>query len=485
MTITFLPGGWPTTFTREQQLSEEVRQLRARLVEYEEQAIGYGVVVKVADGRATISLGGGQVIERSVGVWAKDARPGMGAKITTNGAKLISFCEAMPGQGIVVDVERVHKDAVEYTAMGQQRTAALGKDPVKPGDRVILNAGCDVVMRNLGPGGTATVHTKETGVSWDDIGGLVEAKRQLREAIEEPVKRKKLYARFGKKPCRGIALFGPSGTGKTMLAKAAATAIAELHGASARTSGFIYCKGPDLLDHMLGGSEGRVRALFSSARAHWEKEGYPALIFLDEADGLLMRRGGRHWEGAERTIVPQFLAEMDGLDSTGSLVIIATNRPGEIDPAFLRDGRIDKKIHVARPSQDECVEIFQKHLRGRPTESRNEKALAKAGVEYLFSEGNALYLVRGKDPKDDARLTLGKLASGALVAGIVERATQFAIRRSVEAGDEDNGTIVRHDLRAAVEEVLAEQRHLGHDEDLAALVEPIGKEKIRTIERAK
>ena len=480
-------GPWPGGYTVEQQLREEVRQCRARLAEYEEQSLGYGVVVKFDGKRVVIALGGGQVVERSVGEWAKDAKPGMGAKVTANGAKLIGFVPMLPGSGVIVDVERVHGDVVEYSAMGSQMTAARGSEECKAGDRVMLNAGRDVVVRNLGSGGTATVLVKETGVSWDDIGGLADAKRQLREAIEEPVARKKLYARFGKKPCRGIALFGPSGTGKTMLAKAAATALAKVHGTSARATGFIYCKGPDLLNHMLGGSEGRVRALFSSARSHWEKEGYPALIFLDEADGLLMRRGGQRWEGAERTIVPQFLAEMDGLDETGSLVIIATNRPEEIDPAFLRDGRIDKKIHVARPTQAECHDIFLKHLKGRPCFEHHGK-VAAAGVEHLFAESAALYVVRTKDGKGDARFTLGKLASGALVAGIVERATQHAIRRTIELGDDDandGGAITKADLATAVDEVVAEQRHLGHDEDLAAFVESIGRERVTKVDRAK
>jgi proteasome-associated ATPase len=475
--------GWGPAMTREQQLEEETKRLRARIAEFSEQAVGFGVVVQVHDGRMTLNLGGGQVVERALPPWAKDAKVGMTVQVTAQGCTPIRFTEGPPGQGTIVTVERVHGDLIEYQSMGAARISARGPGECKPGDRVILNAGMDVVVRNLGPGGTAKVHTAETGVRWDDIGGCAEAKRLMREAIEEPVEQKEIYARFGKRPCRGIALWGPSGTGKTMLAKAAATALAETHGASARESGFIYCKGPDLLSFMQGESESRVRQLFASARAHRAKEGYPAIIFLDEADGILMRRGSRFGlEGGERTIVPQFLAEMDGFDESGSMVILATNRLQALDPAFLRDGRIDRKIEVRRPNDAECEDIFAKHLRGRPTEGK-PKALAAAGVKHLFAEGHALYVVRTKDGKGDTRLTLGKLASGALVAGVVERATQIAIRRAVAEGDAKGG-LREDDFREAVAEVLVEQRALAHAEDVEAMIDSIGRENVKSVDRA-
>src|SRR5205814_2011851 len=119
-----------------------------------------------------------------------------------------------------------------------------------------------VVARNLGSTAIDSGPAIETGVSWDDIGGLSEAKRQLIEAIEAPFLNKELYARYGRKQPRGVLLCGPSGTGKTMLAKAAATAIAKLHGKHTAGTGFVYVKGPEILHGLVGSSEANVRALF-------------------------------------------------------------------------------------------------------------------------------------------------------------------------------------------------------------------------------
>jgi proteasome-associated ATPase len=438
-------------------LEAENRQLRARLEELEEQPIVYGVIVEMRGDRATVVLGAGQTIERRLGPWAKQASAGMGVKLTVNGLKVLAVVNPPPGAGVVVTVDRVHAEHVEFSAQAVHRVAARGNTEVKPGDRVVLSERMEVVLRNLGPGGTAKVFEGDTGVSWDDIGGLEDAKRQLREAIEEPVKERALYARFGKRPCRGIALFGPPGCGKTMLAKAAATALAKIHGATAKATGFIYVKGPELLNKFVGESESNVRSLFASARDHARMCGYPAIVFLDEADGVLGRRGMTKWEGMERTIVPQFLAEMDGLDPSGALVLLATNRPDTLDEAFLRDGRIDRKIEVRRPTEEECVAIFGRHLQARPVEGKLG-TLATRAAKDLFDARHVIGMGAG-DKGERRRVTLGDRASGALVAGIVERATQRAIRRAIEAKDGE-GAVTAEDLAAGVRESLAEEQAL-------------------------
>src|SRR5271155_5446953 len=305
----------------------------------------------------------------------------------------------------------------------------LSKSEPKAGDRVILDYHGLIVQRNLGSHDTSHALIEDTRVTWDDIGGQEEAKRALQEAIVEPVTKKKIYERFGMRSSKGVLLHGASGTGKTMLAKAAATALAELYGKESRGSGFIYVKGPELLNKWLGETEANIRRIFASAREHKEKHGYPAIVFIDEADALLGRRGsmGPGYEGMERTLVPQFLAEMDGMTSSGAFVLLATNRPDILDPAVVRDGRIDRKVHVSRPTEKDEASIFDRLLRDR----HPQVGMTGADCAHvLFASTRVLWHVKLKDqsPKNqdiapDGKprwyqkdFTLGHLASGAMVA---------------------------------------------------------------------
>jgi ATP-dependent 26S proteasome regulatory subunit len=477
--IAFHLPAYGVGISREAHLEAMLKQMEARMQELQEQPLAIGIIVRIANGRATL-LFGGQTLERKLPPWAKDAKPGMAVKIVAQGGHLLEFFSPPIGAGVVVTLGKIHNDVAEYTMQGIDKTAVLGAIDAKEGDRVVLDPSQTICIRNLGGGGTAKTFTGDTGVRWDDIGGLEDAKRAMRESIEEPVKHKKLYERFGRRRVKGIGLYGPPGCGKTMLAKAAATALAELHGSSAKATGFIYAKGPDLLHMLVGQSEANIRALFASAKAHHEEHGYPAIIFLDEADGLLGRRGQTRWEGMERTIVPQFLAEMDGLEDSMGLVMIATNRPDTLDPAFMRDGRIDKKITVGRPTREDSESILAKALKGRPLAGKAEE-LCKKAIDYLWSEGHVLFQIKCKDG-NGVRFTLSRLVSGALLAGIAERATQHAIRRALDSsGDESIGA---EDLKAGVDETKREQLSINHDAELAEVVEPI-KDKVIAIEKGK
>lgn len=195
-----------------------------------------------------------------------------------------------------------------------------------------------VVVRDLGKDTQRFSLNQPSTVTWDDIGGLVDAKQQMLEAVELPWKHPDLYAHYGKKPLRGVLLYGPPGCGKTMLGAAAASSLARTHGKDQIESGYLYVKGPEILDPFVGVTEATIRELFERGRAHEKAHGYPATLFIDEADAILGKRGGNGPNSSiiDHTVVAQFLSEMDGLDKNGTIVILATNRADILDPAVTR-----------------------------------------------------------------------------------------------------------------------------------------------------
>jgi AAA+ superfamily predicted ATPase len=350
----------------------------------------------------------------------------------------------------------------------------------KPGDEVVLDGSLAVVAHNLGGHQQVSelAFTEDTGVTWDDIAGQEDSKRTLREAIEGPVLHAEVYKAFGKAPCKGILLYGPPGNGKTLFAKAIATEIGSRKGG--QRSGFIYVKGPEVLQGIVGQSEGKVRKLFAAARDHHEAHGYPAVVCIDEADAILGKRTDSKIS-MEKTIVPQFLAEMDGIDPSGALVVLLTNRPDTLDPAVTREGRIDLKIGITRPTKEDSQAILSYHLGKRllaPGADRD--LLAKETAASLFSPRHVMYMVRVIRGMD-ARIGLDRFVSGAMCAGIVDRATVRAIRRHL-GGDEPKG-ITAEDLDEAVKETPGQIKALAHGDELGAVLDEFGgKENIRKVE---
>ena len=486
--IRYAPPPTRRPLTKEQQLEYELATERAKVAHAEQRLREmlktprlYLVVAEVGDKEVTV-LNGEQMIDLvkptgepklGVGDIVKAAQ-GPGGEVA-----IVGVVKSPLAAGPIVTVAQVideHACEVRLGPNAQSVPYPAGMR-IKAGDRVVLNSTGKVVIKNLGAADTSRLVPHETGVSWDDIGGQDEAKRALREAIEEPYTRREVYERMGQRPPRGVLLYGPPGCGKTMMGKAAATAIAKLHGASARASGFIYAKGPDMLDKFVGETESNIRRLFAQAREHHAEHGYPAVIFLDECDALLGKRGSRApgFEGIERTVIPQFLSEMDGMFDSGAFVLLATNRPDVLDPAVVRDGRIDRKVHVRRPNKAEAEDIFARALGKRPAEPN----LAEYAADALFDGKRALAMVRCKDG-NDKRFTLGELASGAIVAGIVDRATQRAIRRALAS--EGKPEIARADVDEAVSEIEREQRAIDHQEAIADFVRPMGANVVKVEE---
>ncbi len=189
-------------------------------------------------------------------------------------------------------------------------------------------------------------------VSYDDIGGLGDAVKKIREMVELPLRHPELFKRLGVEAPKGVLLHGPPGTGKTMLAKAVA---------GETSSNFISIGGPEIVSKFYGESEGKLREIFKDA-----EENAPSIIFIDEIDSIAPKRDEVNGE-EERRIVAQLLSLMDGLNSRGKVVVIgATNRPNSIDEALRRPGRFDREIEIGIPDRDGRREILEIHTRGMP-----------------------------------------------------------------------------------------------------------------------
>ena len=251
---------------------------------------------------------------------------------------------------------------------------------------------------------------------------------------------------------------------------------------------FIYVKGPELLEMWLGKSEEAIRSLFARAKEHKKKYEFPAIIFIDEAEALLRKRGSGISSDIESTTVPTFLAEMGGMEESGALVLLATNRADILDPAVVRDGRVDVKVYVSRPTLESAGEIFNIHLKKVPLAGNLKKEdLAFSAAKRLFSDDYRYYAIHDrKDLKTPKYFLLRHIVNGALIAGIVDKATTLAIRRDSENPDKDPGGIMEKDLLEAIDLVFRQNTGLDHEEPLSEFIEnegidPAGMEKCVTL----
>jgi len=226
--------------------------------------------------------------------------------------------------------------------------------------------------KEITPTAMREVYIEVPTVHWNDIGGLEDVKQELREAVEWPLKNPEVFTRMGIRPPKGILLFGPPGCGKTLLARAVATES---------EANFITIKGPEVFSKWVGESEKAIREVFRKARM-----AAPAVIFFDEFDSLVPRRGmGYADSGVTERVISQLLTEMDGIMTLEDVVIIAaTNRPDIVDPAVLRPGRFDRLIYVPEPDERARLEIFKLYTKGMPLANDVDVAHL-AGVTKYYS----------------------------------------------------------------------------------------------------
>lgn len=397
-----------------------------------------------------------------------EVKPGMTVLLNENTQAVLSL--GFEGYGDVVtirevlDTEHVVVDMPNQMKAVARISGALDAGTLTTGDSVTYDTRLQMVT-SLVPSTDAQelVLEEVPDITYSNIGGLSSQIALMRDAVELPFLHPEVYREHELTPPKGILLYGPPGNGKTLIAKAVANSLAaraaELSGKSKKTGYFLNIKGPELLDKYVGETERQIRDIFSAAREK-AQAGNPVVVFFDEMESLFRTRGTGRSSDVETTIVPQLLAEIDGVESLDNVIVIgATNREDMIDPAVLRPGRLDVKIRINRPDRVGATEIFALYLtEGLPI---NDEEVTRAGskqaaietmietvVDALFSADPKNRYIRVNLENGVSRwLTRGDFLSGAVVRNIVDHAKKQAIKSFLAGGAK--GITTQHLLEAA------------------------------------
>jgi proteasome-associated ATPase len=348
--------------------------------------------------------------------------------------------------------------------------ASLDGERLRVGDHLLFDVRSGYLLEKLPKSEVEELVLEEVpDVSYEQIGGLGDQLEQIRDAVELPFLHQELFAQYRLSPPKGVLLYGPPGCGKTLIAKAVANSIAKRMGSATGRdvkSYFLHVKGPELLNKYVGESERQIREVFKKAKEK-AQEGMPVIVFFDEMDSLFRTRGTGISSDVESTIVPQFLAEIDGVERLRNVIVIgASNRQDLIDPAVLRPGRLDVKIRVDRPDHRAAKDIFAKYLRSdlpydNPTSEPIDAligGLIDRVVEQMYSpsdENQFLEVTYANAEKET--LYFKDFVSGALIEGVVARAKKYAIKRAIRTGE---GGIRAEDLVAAARDEFREHEDL-------------------------
>jgi len=339
------------------------------------------------------------------------------------------------------------------------RSALLAKEKLKPGMEIRLDANQRVALEVIGVGKRIERALENvTAIPWSAVGGQADAVQAIRDTIEMPFLHRELFKRFEHNVPKGFLLHGPPGCGKTLLGKATAYNLRQQILANTGVDHpefFLHVKGPEILNMWVGESERQVRDLFSQCRER-AADGSLAFLFIDEAESILGTRRAGRYSSILSTLVPMFCTEMDGLEPLQNVVVIlASNRADLIDPAILRPGRIDRKIKVNRPNLEGAQKIYEIYLKETLPLAEPREVLAKAIGEahYAHTAENQFLEIGFRSGKRDF-LYRGDLASGAIIAAIVERAKSLAIKRSIDTKQDTH--LSREDLLVALQREYAE-----------------------------
>jgi len=382
-----------------------------------------------------------------------------GSEVVLNDSLNVVMARSAESTGDVVSLKEVLEDGVRAIVTGRgdddrvcELSDALRGVHLRAGDLLRLDSRSGLLLERLAQPEVEHLLLEEVpDISYDDIGGLDRQIEAIADAVELPFLHGDLFAEHQLPAPKGILLYGPPGCGKTLIAKAVANSLAKKvaarTGADKGRSYFINIKGPELLNKYVGETERQIRLVFQRAREKSE-EGWPVIVFFDEMDSMFRTRGTGISSDMESTIVPQLLAEIDGVEGLRNVIVIgATNREDLIDPAILRPGRLDVKIRIDRPDAESARQIFARYLTSEVPVAKTEVdkhgdlkqaiiAMIDTTVEEMYATSDANRFLEVTYQNGDREvLYFRDFASGAMIENIVRRAKKLAIKRLLAGGE--------------------------------------------------
>lgn len=432
---------------------EQLIQIRSEVERLSIPPSGYATVIQARDlANVDISFQGRQFrVIAMPGIDPADLQPGR--QVRLNESQVIIAVAEWENTGEVVTVRELLDDGLRLLVVmhtDEERVVRLAQPMqgtrLRIGDSVLLDGRSGFVYDRIAKPDVEDLILEEVpDIDYEDIGGLAPQIEAIRDAVEMPFLHPELFVEHDLAAPKGILLYGPPGCGKTLIAKAVAKSlaaqVAERTGNTTGKSYFLNIKGPELLNKFVGETERHIRTIFHRAREK-ASDGMPVIVFFDEMDSLFRTRGTGVSSDVETTIVPQLLAEIDGVERLSNVIVIgASNREDMIDPAILRPGRLDVKIKIERPDALAARDIMGKYLRAdiplhddelaRHSGDREAtaRALIDTAIEYMYAlvDRNKFLEVTYANG-DKETLYFKDFNSGAMIENIVRRAKKAAIK---------------------------------------------------------
>jgi proteasome-associated ATPase len=460
---------------------EHIAALREEVDKLTQPPSAYGTLLGINDDGSADVYSSGRKMRVETHPAIEEPELVRGAEVVLNESLNIVKVRGPERSGEVVSVKEMLADGTRAFIVGradEERVVDLAEHlvgtGVRAGDSMLLDVRSSVLVEKLPKAEVEDLVLEEVpDVSYDDIGGLSEQIETIVDAVELPFLHSDLFAEHQLPAPKGILLYGPPGCGKTLIAKAVANSLAkkvnELSGDTEAKSFFLNIKGPELLNKYVGETERQIRLIFQRAREKSE-EGMPVIIFFDEMESLFRTRGSGISSDIESTIVPQLLAEIDGVETLKNVIVIgASNREDLIDPAILRPGRLDVKIKIERPDEDSAKSIFANYLtKDLPIHENEIRAnvelesalvsMIDQAVDFMYrTDDETRFLEVTYQNGDKEILYFKDFSSGAMIENIVRRAKKLAIKRFLDNGEKG---IQTEDLLVSVTQEYKEQEDL-------------------------
>jgi len=460
---------------------DHVASLREEVEKLTQPPSAYGIVIGTNDDGTVDVLTNSRKMRVSLHPEIDAQTLERGSEVVLNESLNVVMARGAEATGEVVSLKEVLDDGVRAIVTGRgdddrvcELADALRGVHLRSGDLLRLDTRSGLLLERLAQPEVEHLLLEEVpDISYDDIGGLDQQIEAIADAVELPFLHGDLFAEHQLPAPKGILLYGPPGCGKTLIAKAVANSLAKKvaarTGADKGRSYFINIKGPELLNKYVGETERQIRMVFQRAREKSE-EGWPVIVFFDEMDSMFRTRGTGISSDMESTIVPQLLAEIDGVEGLRNVIVIgATNREDLIDPAILRPGRLDVKIRIERPDAEAARQIFARYLTSEvpiaPGDVARHGDLKQAiiamidtTVEQMYSttDDNRFLEVTYQNGEREI-LYFRDFASGAMIENIVRRAKKLAIKRLLAGGEKG---VAVDDLTASIRQEFREHEDL-------------------------